>query len=460
MKPEQITLIGCGLVGALLAIYLARKGFKVDVFEKRPDLRLESISAGRSINLALANRGIAALKEVGVFESVKKIIISMNGREIHEINGATQFQKYGQRTEEVIYSVSRAELNRVLMNAAEATGNVSLYFNQTLEKVDLARKTLTCQHTIDKTYHEHYFNRIIGTDGSQSKIRTLIQQRHNTKTDYTALPHGYKELNIAADGNDQHPINPHALHIWPRKQYMSIALPNLDGSFTVTLFLAHEGEYAFESLSDPDQITRFFNSQFNDLSQMVKDLPRQFSSNPIGHLGTVRCNHWYYQDKLLILGDAAHAIVPFHGQGMNCGFEDCLTFNRLLDTEQDWQTMFEKTQTQRQPNTDAIATMSLNNYQEMRADVLDSKYQLKRAVAFQLEAQFPKEFIPRYSMVMFHQIPYQEALRRSLIQADILEQLCRSIDSIDALDIPKAQALVVDGLGNKYDGDSLEASAH
>ncbi|PCI42371.1 MAG: kynurenine 3-monooxygenase [Moraxellaceae bacterium] len=442
MKRETITLIGAGLVGSLLAIYLGRKGFPVEVYEKRPDMRKESISAGRSINLALANRGIAALKQVGVFEAVKKIIIAMEGREIHDLKGVTNFQPYGRREEEVIYSISRAALNCLLMDRAEATGNVTLFFNQSFESIDLNQNTITCQNTLNHSYDQYSFNRVIGTDGSNSKIKTIIHQRHDLQAGFDPLPHGYKELSIPADSTGQHQISPNALHIWPRGQYMSIALPNLDGSFTVTLFLPHEGECSFEHLLKKGQLEAFFKREFCDLNLLIQDLDQQFDQNPIGNLATVKSETWHYEDKLLILGDAAHAIVPFHGQGMNCGFEDCLTFNELLETESSWSVLFNKVQIQRKPNTDAIAEMSLENYQEMRSDVLDPKYRLKQAVAFKLEAHFPNQFIPRYSMVMFHRMPYKEAQQRSLIQARILDQLCNHIEHIDDLNIALAQELV------------------
>lgn len=442
MKRETITLIGCGLVGSLLAIYLGRKGYPVEVYEKRPDMRKESISAGRSINLALANRGIAALKQVGVFDAVKKIIIAMEGREIHDVNGVTNFQPYGQRDDEVIYSVSRADLNCLLMDRAEATGNVKILFNQCFESIDLNRNTMRCQNTQNESYAHYTFNRLIGTDGSHSKIKTIIHQFHHQQAGFAPLPHGYKELSISPDSKGQHQIKANALHIWPRGQYMSIALPNLDGSFTVTLFLPHEGACSFEGMSEEGALRMFFKREFCDLDLLVEDLEQQFTQNPTGKLATVKSEHWFYKDRLLTLGDAAHAIVPFHGQGMNCGFEDCLTFNELLETESTWSALFNRMQILRKPNTDAIADMSLENYQEMRSDVLNPKYRLKQAVAFKLETLFPNQFIPRYSMVMFHRMPYEEAQQRSLIQDGILDQLCNHIRDIRELDVSLAHELV------------------
>ncbi len=439
---QKIILIGAGLVGSLKAIYLARRGYRVSVYEKLPDIRKHPIPAGRSINLALANRGIAALQRVGLMNDVNKLLIPMRGRMIHSEDGAQSLQPYGQKPEEVIYSVSRAGLVSLLRNHAEATGRVRFHFHCQLEEIDFdLNQCRLFNSETQETVHDSY-DVLIGCDGGGSKVRSAMQAVGALQERSELLDHAYKELNIPPADHGAHRIEANALHIWPRENHMLIALPNTDGSFTVTLFLPNEGPVSFASIEDGDALKSLFNSQFADAAELINDLEHSFFSNPTGHLGTVRCDRWQHRNVLLS-GDAAHAIVPFHGQGMNAGFEDCLALNESLDAHQDnWRKAMPDFVHKRKPNANAIADMALENYVEMRSSVRDARFRLKKQIAFRLEQMMPEYFIPRYSMVMFHLLPYSEAQHRGRIQAHILSQLSEGIDALEQLDEQRAERLV------------------
>jgi len=475
----KITIIGCGPAGSLLATLLGKKGYTVSVFEKRPDMRKHDISAGRSINLALANRGIKPLKAAGVMDIVSKILITMKGRMIHPVEGELQLQKYGQQPHEVIYSVSRGDLNSILMDAAEENSNVELIFDTEIDAVDLEQKVI--RYKIDGENKQHNFEILIGADGAGSVVRNAIDTTSNNEADsiyhLKQLGHSYKELNIPSisglipslwrrpqstqqdTGLRRHDVNetlesaidfamePHALHIWPRDEFMLIALPNEDKSFTVTLFLPNEGANSFATLKDEQQLDRFFTEKFPDAKTMIPDLNKDFFDNPTGHLATVFCDQWNYKDTTVLLGDAAHAVVPFHGQGMNCAFEDCLELvEQLEQNEQDWSLTIQQFQSIRKPNSDAIAYMAIENYVEMRASVSDKKYLLNKELAFKLEESFGDYFIPRYAMVMFHHMPYSEAYKRGKIQQQMLDSLTEGCNDISQVDMKLAAKLVLQRL--------------
>ncbi len=444
MKTQQkrITLIGAGLVGSLLAVYLARRGYQVTIFEKRTDMRSTQISAGRSINLALANRGIKPLEEVGLMQAVSQLIIPMKGRMLHDVQGKLTFLPYGQRSHEVIYSVSRGELNKLLMNAAEGIGHVELHFQHAIETVDFASNTLTLKNESNGEVIQHTFDLLIGADGGGSVVRKAIDAYHGTPSTEEKLFHSYKELHIAAGAQQQFQMDGQSLHIWPRGDYMMIGLPNPDKSFTMTLFLPEQGPHSFAELKTKADFLPFANTQFADAMALMPDAGELFEKNPTGFLGTVHCPNWIVPGKALLIGDAAHAIVPFHGQGMNCGFEDCAELAALLAThDDDWDTVMPLYQKARLPNAEAIAQMAQENYVEMRASSADPKFQLKKAVGFLLEQRFP-QFTPRYSMVMFHHLPYAEALRRGRLNDIVLDELCATIDVPEALDWTRADQLV------------------
>ncbi len=446
----EITLVGAGLAGSLLAIFLARRGYRVTILERRLDPRKTAASAGRSINLALANRGIAALEEVGAMESVRPALIPMAGRMLHDEEGRLRLIPYGNKPHEVIYSVSRGGLNTLLVDAAESTGRVSIRFGATVSGVDFADRRvrfLTGGDPEPRTQATPY-DVLIGTDGSASEVRAAILERTGGRLDEEPLGHGYKELSIPAGAGGQFRMEKNALHIWPRGEYMLIALPNADGSFTATLFLPNQGEESFQILTTPEAVFALFERRFADAIPLMPRLGEDFFGNPTGHLETIRCEPWSFEDHALVLGDAAHAIVPFHGQGMNAAFEDCSAFDRCLgDPDRPWIEVFAEFEERRRPDTGAIADMALENYVEMRSTVREPKFQLKKDLSFRLEERHPGRFIPRYSMVMFHTIPYAEAKRRGAIQEEILDELTSRVASLDEVDLARADGLIAERLG-------------
>ncbi len=439
-STPEITLVGAGLAGSLLSIFLARRGHRVTLLERRLDPRKTGASAGRSINLALANRGIAALEEVGVMEGLRPALIPMAGRMLHDEEGRLRLIPYGNKPHEVIYSVSRSGLNTLLLDAAESTGRVSIRFGETVGGIDFANRRLRPQATP--------YEVLIGTDGSASAVRGAILERTGGRLDEDPLGHGYKELSIPPAAAGGFLMEKNALHIWPRGEFMLIALPNVDGSFTVTLFLPNRGEESFEALRTPEAVHALFERRFADAIPLMPQLTENFFGNPTGHLETIRCAPWSFEDHALVLGDAAHAIVPFHGQGMNAAFEDCSAFDRSLrDPDRPWNEIFADFESRRRQNTDAIADMALENYVEMRSTVREPKFQLKKDLSFRLEERNPDRFIPRYSMVMFHMLPYAEAKRRGAIQEGILDELTGGAASLDEVDLERGDRLIAERLG-------------
>ncbi len=443
-SDDRVTILGAGLAGSLLAVFLARRGLGVEVLEKRADMRHEEIAGGRSINLALADRGIHALRAAGVMDRVEPLLTPMPGRMLHDQEGTLSFQKYGRRPEEINYSVSRADLNRVLMDAAEATECVSFRFGTAGEDLDLETGEVVLTDETSGESRRHPTRVVFAADGAGSPIRKALVRDCGVNASVEPLPHAYKELVIPAAADGTYRIEREALHIWPRGGYMLIALPNLDGSFTVTLFLAAEGDPSFASLTGEAQVRELFEEQFPDAMALIPDLMRDFFANPTGQLGTVRCDRWTDGAKAVLLGDAAHAVVPFHGQGMNCAFEDCVALDRLIGAQgEDWPVVFAAYESERKANADAIADMALENYVEMRDTVRDPIFHVRKTLEFLLEQRHPDRFIPRYSMVMFHEeIPYAEAKRRGEIQRKILEELTADETRADEVPLAAADALV------------------
>jgi len=442
MSQNQITLIGAGLAGSLLSIYLAKRGFEVEIFERRPDMRSAEISAGRSINLALSVRGLHALEKVGLKERIMQIAIPMKGRMLHSLTGELNLVPYGRKESEVINSVSRAELNMQLMSAAEQQG-VEIHFNQKCTGMDFESGELKLHDEVTNQDSVTQREIVIGTDGSASAIRNDMARALDGNFTKDDLEHGYKELTLPAGRNGQFLLEKNALHIWPRQSYMLIALPNSDGSFTCTLFFPMRGDLSFESLKTKKAVLAFFKEQFPDAFELMPALVEDFFTNPTGALATIRCQPWHLAGKACLLGDAAHAIVPFFGQGINCGFEDCTVLDECIEKQSgDWQKIFQKFGTLRKINTDAIAELSLTNYFEMRDHVADSKFALKKQVEFALEEKYPEKFIPKYSMVSFHRIPYSVALAKGKVQEKILAELCAAITSVEDLDWQRADELI------------------
>ena len=428
-------MIGAGLTGPLLATYLAQQGYSVEIFERRPDMRKESISAGRSINLALSARGNHALKEVGLYDKIKPNTIPMKGRMIHDLNGNTHLQPYGQKENEVIFSVSRAQLNMELMTLAEETGKVTIRFNHQLLSADLEQNKLLFQLSNSLEEIELPFNRVIGCDGSASILRKSIVEKANIQYVKKPLGHGYKELTIPPLKSGKFRIEPNALHIWPRGNHMLIALPNNDCSFTCTLFFPMTGTKSFETVKTEKDILDLFQSQFHDAIKLIPNLVEDFQKNSTGDLASVYCKPWHLGDKALLIGDAAHAVVPFFGQGMNASFQDCSTLAKLMgQNKNDWKTIFNTFSSVQVENGHAIADMAIENYLEMRDHVNDTEYKKRRNVELKLERMFPGQFIPRYSMVSFHQIPYAEVYQRGGKQSKIIRDVLKADPSGQSID--------------------------
>jgi kynurenine 3-monooxygenase len=408
-QASGVNIIGAGLAGSLLAILLAKRGFRVSVYERRPDPRASTADSGRSINLALAARGIRGLQLAGVLDRIMPLAIPMRGRMVHEHDGSTELQMYGVRPEEVIHSISRADLNRTLIEAAAELPGVEFQFRQLCLGLAHEKNVLELRDEANGRIHHTTLQPTIATDGGGSAVRDSLLAREVSTVREEPLEHDYKELTIPAR-EGRHVMEPNALHIWPRGGFMLIGLPNRDGTFTATLFLAHTGANSFEQLHSPPDVDAFFAREFPSARALMPNLTREFFEHPQGSLGTVYTRGWHLNGDVLLLGDAAHAIVPFHGQGMNCAFEDCAELMRLMDEHHSWHGLFEAFEHERRPNTDAIAQMALENYIEMRETVLDPEYRRKKKEAENLEKKDPN-FIPRYSKVMFHpEISYSSAL--------------------------------------------------
>ena len=444
MNPlsPRVTLIGAGLNGPLLAIALAKRGFGIDLYERRSDMRRASMSAGRSINLAISARGIHALQQVGLWDSMRAIVTPMKGRMMHSVAGDLTFQPYGRNDNEVIYSISRRDLNIALLSAAESTG-VRMHFNKRCTGYDSRTGTVRLRDEETQREQELTCDLTIGCDGAASALRMEMLRRPRFNYSQQALDYGYKELTIPASPSSQHRIERNALHIWPRGSFMLIALPNLDGTFACIFFLRFEGNPSFASLRDRNDVISFFESQFPDALTLMPGLADNFFANPTGTMVTVKCAPWHIEGKALLLGDAAHAIVPFFGQGINCGFEDCMTLVNLVDQHGPaWARVFGEFEHQRKPNTDAIADMAIENFVEMRDRVGDPAFLLRKKVELALETRYPGVFVPKYAMVTFHRVPYSVAQARGDIQDHMLDRLCVSLGQVDDLDWPQADALI------------------
>jgi kynurenine 3-monooxygenase len=424
-----ITIAGSGLVGALQSLLMAKKGYKVTVFERRPDMRKNVIPAGRSINLALSNRGWKALELAGISDEVKKIAIPMYKRTMHPTQGDLYYQPYGKENE-AIYSVSRAALNKILLNAAEATGNVDFHFNHRITDVDFLNKKLHLIDDNDKREFSVDYKKLFGCDGAFSAVRYKLQITDRFQFQQSYLEHGYKEFNIEPAGNGGFRMGENSLHIWPRKEFMMIALPNPGGSFTCTLFFPFDGPVSFNAIKTENEIRQFFEKYFPDLIPLIPDYIEQFKRNPTSSLATMRCFPWNYHEDILLLGDAAHAIVPFYGQGMNAGFEDCRLFIEMLDSK-GWDGLFEAFSKFRKPDGDGISHLALRNFIEMRDLTADPKFLLRKKIENRFAEKYPQIWTPLYSMVTFSEIPYSKAWNEGLRQDKVMDEVM-SIPDIES----------------------------
>jgi kynurenine 3-monooxygenase len=423
----HFTIIGAGPVGALMGLLLARRGHQVHLRERRPDPRQAPAERGRSINLALSARGLAALQQARVFDRVRASLITMPGRMLHDEQQRLEFLPYGQNEREVNYSMSRAQLNRILIEAAAEQPGVELSFNQRCLDLDPQSGTLQLVDELRGQTRSETCEIVLGADGAGSGVRGALAMRGLSQVHEMPLSHDYKELEIApapGSAHDGYAFEPHALHIWPRGGFMLIALPNTDRSFTATVFLPRQGDCSFEQLQHDAAPQAFFQQQFADAARCIPDVGQQFLQHPQGRLGTIDCQGWHAAGRVLLIGDAAHAVVPFHGQGLNCGFEDCVVLDRLLAHEAQIAPALAAFERERYPNVTALAQMALENYVEMRDDVRAAQFAPRKAIAAALERALPDRFIPRYSMVTFHpEISYADALRRGALQERILDHL-------------------------------------
>lgn len=424
--PKKIAIVGSGLVGSLLAIYLKKLGHTVLVYDRRSDIRKTKFS-GRSINLAMSVRGWKALQEAGIAEEIKKIAIPMHKRAIHMQGKPVYFQPYGQEGE-AIYSISRGILNRTMIDLAESEG-VQFVFNSKVWDIDILNATLAIGEADKNTWKYKKYDLIFGADGAFSRIRHKMQRRSRFDYSQKFLPIGYKELRILPRATGKHKLDKHSLHIWPRNEFMFIALPNLDGSFTCTLFMPFEGRISFASLDSEDKVRIFFKTYFPSVIEEMHNLTQDFFKNPTSTLVTIKCFPWTYWDKVALIGDAAHAIVPFYGQGMNAGFEDITVLSSLIHRhKEDWQTIFQQYENQRKPNTDAIAELSYQNFVEMSTKTADKMFLLRKKIERKFTLQYPEKWMPLYSRVTFSEKPYAEALSIGKKQNKIMDEIMKISD--------------------------------
>ena len=417
----KFLVVGGGPGGALMAAYLGQAGYTVEVYERRPDLRSAEVPAGRSINLALSYRGICALEGIGIAEKVLASAVPMHGRMLHAQSGRLTFQRYGRDDSQSINSVSRAHLTAMLLDAAQRHPTVQLAFNEKCIGVDLDAATIDLEHAETGQRRTVHGDVIIGADGAFSAVRNQMQHldRFDYRQDY--LEHGYKELTIPPGANGGFAMEKHALHIWPRRSFMMIGLPNQDGSYTCTLFWPLNGPNSFSTLQTEDDVRRFFEATFPDAVPLIPTLANDYLRNPTSSLHTVRCSPWYYLDRVALLGDACHAVVPFYGQGMNAAFEDCIVLDECIRRHApDWERAFQEYHTSRKADVDALADLALQNFVEMRDHAASPVFQVKKRAGQWLHRMMPNWFVPLYSMATFTRIPYTQAVRRARRQDRIL----------------------------------------
>ena len=447
---RSLSIIGAGLAGSLLAILLSRQGWRITLYERRGDPRISDYESGRSINLALAERGRNALRQAGVEDAVMAKAVMMRGRMVHPRQGEPQLQRYGRDDSEVIWSIHRKDLNTTLLQLAEDAG-AQVHFHRRLHTVDFDAGYARFIDDRDDHPHDIRFDALIGADGAGSALRAAMNRKHPLDERIEFLDHSYKELEIPPTDEGGFRIEANALHIWPRGNYMCIALPNDEGTFTVTLFLPNEGNPSFATTNSGAEAEALFARDFPDALALIPNLRRDWEEHPPGLLGTLHLRQWHLQGRAVLLGDAAHAMVPFHGQGMNCAFEDCVALARHLLEQDSLAQAFAAFEAERKPNAEAIQQMALENYLEMRDRVADPAFLLQRELEQQLQARWPTRFVPHYTMVTFLHTPYAVALERTELQRRILEQATAGHDSLEHIDwaalerVVHAQLTVLEG---------------
>ena len=439
---KHITIVGGGLVGSLLAVFMAKRGHTVHVFERRPDPRKTDVYAGRSINLVVSHRGWTALRAAGVEEAVQRIVVPVYARMTHDRDGKLTRLPYS-IDERAIHSVSRGELNKVLLTEAEKLPNVTLHFDHRCTGVDLDTATCSFHDEVEGDNIAVRADVVLGADGAPSAVRQeMMKGRFNFSQSF--IEHDYKEIAFPPNADGTPRMDPNCLHIWPRRQFMMMGLANTDGGFTGTLFMPHEGEYSFGTIKDEQDLMRFFEAHFKDAIPMLPDLAEQYFRNPQSNLAIIRCAPWTHKDKVALVGDSAHAIVPFYGEGMNSGYEDCKVLNDLLNEhgDDDWGTVLDAYGKARKPNGDAIADLSLRNFVEMRDLVADPRFILRKKIEGRLQQRHPDKWLPLYSQVKFSDIPYVDAWNEGLRHDRIMEEV-----------------LAMPGVEERWDSEEVERKA-
>ncbi|TQI69931.1 kynurenine 3-monooxygenase [Gramella sp. Hel_I_59] len=422
-NQKDVAIVGSGLVGSLLAIFLRKKGHKVTIFDRRPDVRLVEFS-GRSINLAMSNRGWKALREAGIEDEIRELALPLDKRAMHVDDKPVYFQKYGEDGE-AIYSISRGILNRKMIDLAEEAG-AEFRFEEKIWDVDLPNAKLYTGESEKGVWKEYQFDLIFGADGAFSRTRHKMQRQSRFNYSQHFIDVGYKELTIPANPDGSHKLNNASFHIWPRGNFMLIAMPNLDGSFTCTLFMPFEGDVSFESIQTEQQADQFFEQYFPDIKDEISNLKRDFFKNPTSAMVTIKCYPWSYFDKITLVGDSAHAIVPFYGQGMNAGFEDISVLNQKMNQHGDnWEIIFEEYQRERKPNTDAIAELSYRNFVEMSSKTADPSFLLRKKIEKKFAQKYPELWVPLYSRVTFSDKAYSDALDIGDYQRGIMDEVMK-----------------------------------
>jgi kynurenine 3-monooxygenase len=444
-SKKNIAIIGSGLVGSLLAIYLKRYGHQITVFDRRPDIRNIDFS-GRSINLAMSNRGWNALRVVGIEDEIKEIAIPLYKRAMHVVDKPEYYQKYG-KDGEAIWSISRGVLNKRMIDLAENNG-VEFRFEEKVWDIDLPEAKVYTGDSEKGEWKEYPFDLIFGCDGAFSRVRHKMQRRSRFDYSQDFIDVGYKELTIPANNDGTHKLDKNSFHIWPRGKFMFIAMPNMDGSFTCTLFMPFEGEISFESIKTKKDAVHFFNTYFPNVKNEIENLTEDFFKNPTSAMVTMKCYPWTYWDKVALVGDSAHAVVPFYGQGMNAGFEDIYVLDEIIqELGDDWEKIFNTYQQRRKPNADAIAELSYRNFVEMSSKTADADFLLQKKIEKHFSAKHPDKWIPAYSRVTFSQRPYAEALAAGDAQESIMKEVMKSPNIEKKWDSAEVEKLMLDLIG-------------
>ncbi len=447
MKDQKVAIVGAGLVGSLWAVYLAKRGYTVDVFDRRPDIRLLKIIQGKSINLALSDRGWKGLEGAGLGAEIREVALPMFGRLMHNLDGTEVYQPYG-KDGQAIYSVSRGLLNQTLVGCADRHDSVNLFFEHRCLDIDLDTNEIEFVNEKTGENVRRQYDCIFGTDGAYSAVRTRLIKKERYDYSQTYLNHGYKELEIPSNADGSHQLRKDCLHIWPRGEFMMIALPNLDGSFTCTLFMAYEGKDSFENLTDNASVQSFFGKYFPGTLPLMPELTDDFFNNPTGSLVMVKCSPWNHKGNVGLIGDACHAIVPFYGQGMNCGFEDCTVLSSLLDKHNDnFDTALPEFSKIRKPDADAILELALRNYIEMRDLTADPYFLLQKKIEARFSSLHPTKWIPLYSQVTFSDIPYHEALANGDKQQQIMSNIMKMENIESFWDSPEVEQKILELIG-------------